>query len=342
MATKEAALGRSSRSNHHFQVTIDTGLTGMRLDQFLAHHLPSVSRARIISSIGKGLILVDGVHRKSSYRLKENEILEGSVEGKPEIDVHPEYINFPILYEDDALLLISKPPGLIVHPGCGNHHGTLVNGLVYYCRSIAGVGDDLRPGIVHRLDKDTSGIMVVAKTANAHCLLVDSFKNRRLQKEYLALLHGVMKDKTGRIVAPIGRHPVQRQKMAIRPTGGKHAASCWEVVDEFDNAFSLVKVTIETGRTHQIRVHMAHLGFPVVGDTVYGAGKDNRPFPRQLLHASRLIFRHPLTAVLIDINAPIWPDFTEILNDFGWLGAIEEKNEYRGNRWPGNRQINGQ
>ena len=325
METKEATLGRSSRSNHHFEVTIDTGLTGMRLDQFLAHHLPSISRALIISSIRDGLILVDGVHRKSSYRLKANEILAGSVEGKPAIDVLPEHINLTILYEDDALLLISKPPGLIVHPGSGNHHGTLVNGLVYYCQSIANVGDSLRPGIVHRLDKDTSGIMVVAKTANAHSLLVDCFKNRQLQKEYLALLHGVMKQKTGRIVAPIGRHPVQRQKMAIRPTGGKHAASCWEVVDEFDNAFSLVKVTIETGRTHQIRVHMAHLGFPVVGDTVYGAGKDNSPFPRQMLHASRLVFRHPLSAVLIDINAPVWPDFAEILNAFGSFGAMAAK-----------------
>ena len=324
MQTKEAVLGRSSRSNHHFQVTIDTGLTGMRLDQFLSHHLPSVSRSLIIASIRKGLILVDGVHRKSSYRLKKNDILKGFVEDKSEIDVHPEYIDFPILYEDDALLLISKPPGLIVHPGSGNHHGTLVNGLVYYCRSIADVGDSLRPGIVHRLDKDTSGIMVVAKTADAHSLLVDTFKNRQLQKEYLALLHGIMKDKTGRIVAPIGRHPVQRQKMAIRPTGGKHAASCWEVVDEFDNGFSLVKVTIETGRTHQIRVHMAHLGFPVVGDTVYGSGKDNRFFPRQMLHASRLIFRHPCTAALIDKSAPVWPDFTEILNDFGWFGAMVE------------------
>lgn len=325
METKEAALGRSSRSNHHFQVTIDTGLTGMRLDQFLVHHLPSVSRALIIASIRKGLILVDGMHRKSSYRLKESEILQGSVACKPEIDVLPEHISFPVLYEDDALLLISKPPGLVVHPGSGNHHGTLVNGLVHHCQSIADVGDSLRPGIVHRLDKETSGIMVIAKTENVHRLLVESFKNRQLQKEYLALLHGVLKEKTGRIVAPIGRHPVQRQKMAIRQTGGKHAASCWQVVEEFATAYSLVKVTIETGRTHQIRVHMAHLGCPVAGDTVYGAGKDNRPFSRQLLHASRLIFRHPLTAAIIDKNAAIWPDFIDILNGLGWSGALEGK-----------------
>ena len=323
MESKAAAPGNSRRSDLPFQVTIDAGLAGMRLDQFLSHYLPSVSRALVISSIRKGLILVDGVHKKSSYRLKVDERLEGSVESKAAIDVLPEKIDFPILYEDDSLLLLSKPPGLVVHPGSGNHTGTLVNGLLHYCKSIAEVGDSIRPGIVHRLDKDTSGIMVIAKTDSVHRLLVDCFKNHRLQKEYLALLHGVLKEKTGRIVAPIGRHPVQRQKMAIRQTGGKHAASNWEVVHEFDNRFSLVKVSIETGRTHQIRVHMAHLGCPVVGDKVYGAGKDNSHFPRQLLHASRLVFHHPVTAVLVDKSAVIWPDFGEVLEGMGGFGAVE-------------------
>ena len=322
---KEVSFDRSLKPGANFQVLIDTGRIGMRLDQFLSHYLPSVSRTLITSSIRKGLILVDGVHKKSSYRLRENEMLQGSLESKSEINILPEEITFPILYEDDSLLLLSKPPGLVVHPGSGNHQGTLVNGLVHYCRSIVGVGDDMRPGIVHRLDKDTSGIMVIAKTEIVHQLLVESFKNRCLQKEYLALLHGVLKQKAGRIVAPIGRHQVQRQKMAIRPTGGKHAASRWEVIQEFDNRFSLVKVTIETGRTHQIRVHMAHLGCPVVGDRVYGSGKDNNHFPRQLLHASRLVFHHPITNILIDRSAILWPDFNEILGGLGWLGAVEEK-----------------
>lgn len=325
MESQEAAPDRSSILGQHFEVTVDSGLSGMRLDQFLSRYLPLVSRALVISSIRKGLIFVDGVQRKSSYRLKENEILHGSVESKPEIDVLPEEINFSILYEDESLLLISKPPGLVVHPGSGNLHGTLVNGLVFHCRSIADVGDNLRPGIVHRLDKDTSGIMVIAKTENVHRVLVDSFKNRRLQKEYLALLHGILKKKTGRIVAPIGRHPVQRQKMAIRHTGGKHAASNWEVVQEFDNKFSLVKITIETGRTHQIRVHMAHLGCPVVGDQVYGPGRDNSHFPRQLLHASRLVFHHPVTDILIDKSATVWPDFNEILHGLGWTDTVAEQ-----------------
>lgn len=325
MEATEVTPGRSRRSGLQFQVTIDSGLTGMRLDQFLSHHLPSVSRAQIISSIRQGLVLVDGVHRKSSYRLKKNESLQGSVESKTAIDVLPEKIEFPILFEDESLLLLSKPPGLVVHPGSGNHQGTLVNGLVYHCGTIADVGDNVRPGIVHRLDKDTSGIMLVAKTENVHRLLVDDFKNRRVKKEYTALLHGVLRKKTGRIVAPIGRHPVHRQKMSVRITGGKHAASCWEVMHEFDNRYSLVKVIIETGRTHQIRVHMAHLGCPVVGDVIYGAGKDNNHFPRQLLHASRLVFHHPVTGVVVDTHDEVWPDFREALSGLGWLGVGEEE-----------------
>ncbi|MCP4340375.1 MAG: RluA family pseudouridine synthase [Desulfobulbaceae bacterium] len=325
MESKEAAPDRIRCSDRNFQVKIDAAMTGMRLDQCLSFYLPSVSRAMVISSIRKGLIVVDGVHRKSSYRLKVDEILQGTVESKAAIDVLPEKIDFPILYEDDSLLLIAKPPGLVVHPGSGNENGTLVNGLLHHCQMIADVGDSLRPGIVHRLDKDTSGIMVVAKTESVHRLLVDCFKNRRLEKEYLALLHGVPKEKTGRIVAPIGRNPVQRQKMAIRPTGGKHAASRWEVLQAFDNRYSLVKVVIETGRTHQIRVHMAHLGYPVVGDRVYGSGRDNSRFPRQLLHASRLAFYHPDTAVFLDETAVLWPDFEAILKGLGWLGAMVQK-----------------
>jgi len=189
--------------------------------------------------------------------------------------------------------------------------------LVYYCQSIASVGEELRPGIVHRLDKDTSGIMLVAKTNFVHRMLVEGFKNRLLTKEYLALVHGVLKDKKGRLVAAIGRHPVNRQKMSIRPENGRHAVSNWEVLKEFDGKYSLVKVTIETGRTHQIRVHMAHLGCPVAGDTTYGANRRNNYFPRQLLHASRLALKHPISDQVLDVKAPLWLDFKNALADFG-------------------------
>lgn len=324
MESKEADPDGISTADQGFKVRVGTELVGMRLDQFLSLYIPSLSRTLISSSIRKGLVLVDDVCRKSSYRLKSGEIVSGAIEEQPEIAVYPEKIDFPILYEDDSLLLLSKPPGLVVHPGSGNHRGTLVNGLVYHCRSIASVGDSVRPGIVHRLDKDTSGIMLIAKTDKVHRLLVDCFKNRQLKKEYLALLHGVPNLKKGRMVEPIGRHPVQRQKMAIKPFGGKHAVSNWDVLEEFDKKYSLVKVVIETGRTHQIRVHMASLGCPVVGDKVYGPGRDNRLFNRQLLHASRLVFDHPVTDVLFDMSAPLWPDFDEVLNGLGRVKASEE------------------
>ena len=303
------------RSNS-IRVAIDAALAGMRLDQFLALTVPTLSRAVLANSIRNGHICVDTVSRKNSYRLKEGEIVSGNIEEQEAIDILPQPLDLSIIYEDEFLLLLSKPPGLVVHPGSGNSQGTLVNGLVHYCQSIAGVGDNLRPGIVHRLDKDTSGIMLVAKKDFVHRKLVDDFKNRRLTKEYLTLLHGVLKDKSGRLVASIGRHPVHRQKMAVKEHGGRYAVSNWQVLEELPHAFSLVKIVIETGRTHQIRVHMAHLGYPVVGDRVYGGHRNNIAFPRHLLHASRLVFNHPVTDQLMDYTAVLWPDFADALKEF--------------------------
>ncbi len=317
MESNVLAIDSSLARGSSFQVAIDAGLAGMRLDQFLALTIPSLSRSVLADSIRKGHIRVDAVSRKSSYRLKEGEIVSGDIEKQERIDVQPQPIDFSIIYEDEFLLLLSKPPGLVVHPGSGNSQGTLVNGLVHYCQSIAGVGDSLRPGIVHRLDKDTSGIMLVAKQDFVHRKLVDDFKNRRLTKEYLALLHGVLKKKSGRLVASVGRHPIHRQKMAVKEHGGRHAVSNWQVLQETSPAFSLVKIIIETGRTHQIRVHMAHLGCPVVGDKVYGGHRDNSAFSRHLLHASRLVFQHPVTGQPMDYTAALWPDFAEVLNALG-------------------------
>jgi 23S rRNA pseudouridine1911/1915/1917 synthase len=288
---------------------------GERLDQFLARKQPELSRSQLSASIRAGQILVDGICKKSSYRLKSGDMVEGEILSlAAPVVVQPEKIEFSILYEDEFLLVISKPPGLVVHPGSGNRSGTLVNGLVHHCASIAGVGDSIRPGIVHRLDKDTSGVMVVAKRENVHRLLVDAFKARAMGKEYVALLHGIFKQKTGRLVAPIGRHPVHRQKMAIREMGGRYAATQWRVEDEFMEKYSLTRIDIETGRTHQIRVHMASLGHPVVGDDMYGGGRFCDGIPRQLLHASRLRCVHPVTGQELDIEAPLWPDFLSVLH----------------------------
>ena len=313
MESKEIPSSASSSSGDSFTLKVGSNLAGVRLDQFLSHVLSSSSRTLIAHSIRSGLVQVDRISRKNSYRLKIGEIVAGSLFVLPDINVAPEKIDFPILYEDDSIMLISKPPGLVVHPGSGNHSGTLVNGLVDYCQSIIEAGDTMRPGIVHRLDKDTSGVMVIAKQNHIHRVLVDYFKNRKLEKEYTALVHGIFKEKTGRLSAAIGRHPVNRKKMAVRHDTGRHAVTNWKVIDEFEGNKSLLKVNIETGRTHQIRVHMAHLGHAIVGDAVYGSQNKSTNVPRQMLHATRLVFEHPVTGKMMNISAPLWQDISDIL-----------------------------
>lgn len=313
MASQEDEDGGALPPRHAFQIQVAAGHAGIRLDQFLAQALPDISRALIAATVRGGKVRVDGAVRKSSYRLRAGEIISGCIERPEPLRVEPEPMALNILYEDDSLLLLSKPPGLVVHPGSGNICGTLANALVHHCRTIAGVGDKLRPGIVHRLDKDTSGIILAAKHEVAHRALVNCFKNRKLTKEYIALLHGVPRERRGRLVAPVGRHPVNRQKMAINHLSGKHAVTNWEVLRDYGGRYSLVKLTIETGRTHQIRVHMASLGCPVAGDVVYGSHRDNSMFARQMLHAWRLVFHHPVTGELLDRAADLWPDFQEIV-----------------------------
>ena len=299
--------------------TIDGRQAGMRLDHYLVQVVPDISRSVLTSSIRSGGILVNDLAQKSGYRLREGDRITGKIQIASVAHIEPEEMPLQILYEDEYLLALSKPPGLVVHPGSGNLHGTLVNGLVFHCGNIAEVGDALRPGIVHRLDKDTSGVMLVAKDEKTLRQLADDFKHRRVEKEYLALVYGVMREQQGRIVAPIGRHSVNRQKMAVQEINGRHAATNWQVIHEFDKRFSLLRLRIETGRTHQIRVHMSHLGHPVAGDTVYGGNRQNQQFPRQMLHASRLVFNHPVTGKSFEIKASLWPDFALVLE--GMNGA---------------------
>lgn len=288
--------------------------SGSRFDHFLVQHVSDTSRNLLILSIRKGLLRVDGQIKKSSYRLKAGELVRGTVYEAPAPVLTPQKISFAILYEDEFLIVISKPPGLVVHPAHGNPDGTLVNGLLYHCKSISGVGDEVRPGIVHRLDKDTSGIMVVAKTELVHRRLSEFFKYRDIEKEYLALVRGIFKEKEGRVVANVGRHPVKRQKMAICDEGrGRYAASSWCVLEEYGTDWSLVRVKIETGRTHQIRVHMAFLQHPVAGDILYGRGRQAMKFPRQMLHAHSLRLAHPITGEFLSFTAPLWSDFQEKL-----------------------------
>lgn len=295
--------------------------SGSRFDHFLVQFVPATSRNHLIQSIREGLLRVDGNTRKSSYRLKTGERVSGSLFAPPAPVLAPQKIFFEILYEDDSLLFVSKPPDLVVHPAQGNPDGTLVNGLLYHCQEIATVGDEVRPGIVHRLDKDTSGVMVVAKSDQAHRALSEAFKSRDVDKEYLCLVRGIFKEKQGRVVTHISRHPVKRQKMAVcDESRGRYSASSWEVLEEYGYDWSLLRVKIETGRTHQIRVHMSHLGHPVAGDTMYGRARQKMKFPRQMLHAHRLSLKHPVSGEMLSFTAPLWPDFQQKIEELRVAG----------------------
>jgi 23S rRNA pseudouridine1911/1915/1917 synthase len=303
-----------SKTEQSADITIEVSVlhNGSRFDHFLVQHVSGSSRSLLNQAIRRGLIRVNGAEKKSSYKLKTGEKITGSLYVPAAPTLKPQNISFPVLYEDSDLLIISKPPGLVVHPAHGNPDGTLVNGLLYYCQEIAGIGDEVRPGIVHRLDKDTSGIMVVAKTVQSHRILSDEFKARTVDKEYLALVRGILKEKTGRIVANIDRHPINRKKMAVCEEGrGRYAVSNWQVLEEYAGPWSLIRVKIETGRTHQIRVHMTSLGHPVAGDKLYGRGRDAMQFSRQMLHAHRLQLPHPVTGEIVSFTAPLWDDFRQ-------------------------------
>lgn len=307
----EEPEGSISQANP-FSFSVKKEQAGIRLDHFLVLKLPGFTRSLLSTSVSKGLIEVSGRAKKNSYRLKVRDVVSGTIYKEKPLEIVGQKISFEILYEDKYLLLISKPPDLVVHPGAGNAQRTLVNGLVSHCEGIADVGEADRPGIVHRLDKDTSGIMVVAKDSDVLRRLSILFKDREVKKNYLALVHGVMEKKSGRLVAPIGRHRVNRQKMSVQETSGKYAVSNWRVKEEFQGKYSLLEIGIETGRTHQIRVHMEYLGHPVAGDKLYGR-RAYQEFPRQMLHASNLRFTHPITGQAMDYTAPLWEDFDEVL-----------------------------
>ncbi len=292
---------------------------GQRLDQYLAQHggaMGDLSRGMFQELIVQQRVLVDGVARKSNYRVRAHETITVVVPPPVPLQLVPEPVDFTIIHEDDHILVLCKPPGLVVHPACGNLTGTLVHGLLHHCTDLSGINGQVRPGIVHRLDKDTSGVMVVAKNDLAHHSLAGQFKDKTASKTYHAILDGVPSATEGRICTTIGRHPVNRKKMAARVAHGKEAITNWKLLTAFDRAFSLVEVAIETGRTHQIRVHMALIGVPVAGDQVYG--KSNKQYQglgviRQCLHASRLSFFHPATGERVTFTADLAADMQGVL-----------------------------
>ena len=310
--------------------TVGAGQQG-RLDRFLAAVFPDLSRSRLKDIIlGGGVTVGAEVIRDPARKLVPGDVCTVVVPvAVPAVPV-PQAIPLDVVFEDDCLIVIDKPPGLVVHPGAGNEDGTLVNALLAHCGpSLSGIGGVLRPGIVHRLDKDTSGLMVAAKTDRAHAGLAAQFADRRLSRTYLALVRGVPLPATGRIDAAIGRHPRHRQRMAVVGRGGRSAATRYAVDRAFGRTAATVSCTLETGRTHQIRVHMASIGHPIVGDPLYGrppAGADPvnarlRAFPRQALHATRLALRHPVNGEALVFERPVPADMAALIADLASASA---------------------
>ncbi|HSQ78944.1 MAG TPA: RluA family pseudouridine synthase [Nitrospirota bacterium] len=303
--------------------TVTDSHTGKRLDMFIQHHEAYSSRNRIQTLIKEGGALVNGKAEKPGYRVKAGDKVTLDLPERVVREVLPENIPLNIVYEDDHMIVLNKPPGLVVHPAPGNYAGTLVNALLYHYGSLPSSGtgskdaegsERERAGIVHRLDKDTSGVMVVARTQEALKSLSAQFKNRIVQKRYVALVLGVIKKGSGTIEAGLGRHVKERKKISVHTHKAREALTLYKVKERFGNA-TLVEVEIKTGRTHQIRVHMAHIGYPILGDRVYGGAKAAKlgdiVIPRQMLHAESLSLLHPETRHPMTFSAPPPRDMAE-------------------------------
>ena len=280
---------------------------GKRIDKFISEVVDDATRSYIQKLISEGLVEIQGKKvTKSGNKLKGNESITINLPEDEVLELVPEDIPLDIIYEDSDIIVVNKGPDMVVHPAHGNYSGTLVNALLYHTKELSGINGDIRPGIVHRLDKDTSGIIVVAKNDAAHENLAKMFKEKNLEKTYMCIAKGIFKDKEGRLETLIGRDPKDRKKMAVVEENGKLAISNYKVLDESKN-HSLVEVKIETGRTHQIRVHMKYLNHPIMGDTTYGNGSDGAK--RQILHAYKLKFIHPRTGEEMTVVAPLPEDF---------------------------------
>jgi 23S rRNA pseudouridine1911/1915/1917 synthase len=283
---------------------------GKRLDQFLHERSPQLSRSRLQDWIREGRVLVNGKAEKRSYQIKGSERITAEPAELTPLRAVAEDLPLEILYEDDDVIAINKPAGMVVHAGAGRHSGTLVNALVHRFGKLSNVGGDLRPGIVHRLDQFTSGVILVARTDAAHRHLAEQFSSRKVEKIYLALVHGRMKSEAGHVTTPITRDPVRRTRMTTKLAHGRSAITGYKVLQRLA-AFTFLEVKIGTGRTHQIRVHLASVGHPVAGDKLYGAPASNAP--RIFLHAHQITFTSPTSGGKIVINAPLPADLREYL-----------------------------
>lgn len=301
--------------NVSIQLVVPKEAARLRLDQFLARELPKFSRSRLQTLIRNGNVKLNGAPARPRDLVRIGDCIELTEPPPEKIDNQPEPIPLDVLYDDDELIVINKAAGLVVHPGPGHREHTLVNALLHHFPNLSGIGGKERPGIVHRLDKDTSGCLVVAKTDEAHRGLATQFADRTVEKIYLALAAGKLRKTAGVIEEKIGRHPVHRQRMAVASKRGRAAKTEYRVLGSSEK-LSVIECRLHSGRTHQIRVHLHHLGHPVLGDKVYGA-KHAENFPRQMLHAWKLAFRHPRTGEWKRFEASVPDDFRQAYSEIG-------------------------
>lgn len=284
----------------------------VRLDVYIAEKFKDLSRTMIQKLIEEGNIKVNGNIKKMSYKVQLNDEISICIPKAKETDLKPQEIPIEVVYEDDDIIVVNKPKGLVVHPANGNPDGTLVNAIMAMCKeSLSGIGGELRPGIVHRLDKDTSGLLIVAKNDKAHINMSEQIKNRKVTKKYIALVRGVIPEDDATIDMPIGRSTKDRKKMAVTKSG-KQAVTHFKVLKRYPK-YTLLEVKIDTGRTHQIRVHMAEIGHPVVGDMVYSNGKNDFGVEGQMLHAKSLDFKHPITGKQMHLETELPQYFKSII-----------------------------
>ena len=302
-------------------MTLYADMSGERLDAFLARSVENLSRSGAQKLLEEGCVLLRGKPGRKNDKLSVGDVIEVTIPEPKTVDIAPKEMDLDILYEDEDVLVLNKPKGLVVHPAAGHQDDTLVNGLLYAMGdSLSGINGELRPGIVHRIDKDTSGLLAVAKNDLAHAVLASQLKDHSMARTYEAIVCGGFREDSGTVDAPIGRHPSDRKKMCVTQRNSKNAVTHWEVVRRY-RGYTHVRCKLETGRTHQIRVHMAYIGHPILGDTVYGHKKPELGQDSQCLHAGILCFRHPRDGRPVIVHAPLPEYFLQVLEKLEKMGV---------------------
>ncbi|MBQ8185115.1 MAG: RluA family pseudouridine synthase [Lachnospiraceae bacterium] len=297
-----------------YRLTVEEDYEGYRLDKYLSEMIPDLSRSYLQKVVKENGVWVEGKAVKGSYKVSEGEEVHLQVPEAVVPEIEPEDIPLNILYEDADVILLNKPKNMVVHPAAGHYSGTLVNGLLYHCKdSLSGINGVMRPGIVHRIDKDTTGVLIVCKNDQSHNCLAQQLKEHSITRRYRAIVHGNIKEEEGVVDAPIGRHPTDRKKMAVTKAGGKEAVTHYRVLERFGN-YTYVECRLETGRTHQIRVHMTSIGHPLLGDEIYGNVKSPFRLEGQTLHAMVLGFLHPSTGEYMEFEAELPEYFAHLLD----------------------------